>query len=86
MVQAELWLIVGTYCIYNDADNNDTEWLLTAGVDMDYDTARALLLKHIRTDVEEGIDVEDIQIDDVWYNRYTEVDGFDITLTEKEDN
>lgn len=79
----ELWLIVGQYALFEDTEPTEVEWVLTAGVDMDYRTAGLLLTNHIK-EVSEVDDVEDIHLDGVYFNRYTEVDGYDITLTEKE--
>lgn len=83
-MEPKLILIVGTYALYNDPDTNDTEWLLTAGVDMDSATAKMLFRKHLKENVHQDIELRDITIDSVWFNAYTEVDNFNITLTEKE--
>jgi hypothetical protein len=82
MIDTELWLIVAKYCLFDDSSFEDVEWLLTASVDMDYKTAEMLILDHISEITETN--KEDIQLDDVYYNKYTEVDGFDINLTEKD--
>lgn len=62
-------------------ESEEPDWLFTVGVDMDYETAEILAIKHCADNW--SVEPTEIHLSEIWWERITKVDGFNITVEEQ---